>query len=323
MSNSEEREQVKTGEVTAAKKAVLYDFRVPKKFTKEDVKALNRITDAFLKHLSTGLTSMTRENCSVYNPRIEEIRTTAYLESLPKFTMIGLLGFTVIDTEFRDPMVMFHVPPSLSYLLIDILQGGPGKVIEMDRQHTDIEIAILKNLITKFCDMLSASWSSLVTTEISYEKSETNPKLIDVRSESDVRLVMSFDVSVKNSVSTISIAYSAQFLEDLMEKLHGQKVDTQNFEPIDAERDQRRREQIIDTLSESSIELKAIFAELTLDMQEVMSLKVGDIIPLDKKLTDDITIEVDHVPWFRAKLGQTNIKKAVKITESIYESNNE
>ena len=111
----------------------------------------------------------------------------------------------------------------------------------MDRQHTDIEVAILKNLITRFCDMLSAAWSSLVTTEISYEKSETNPKLIDVRSESDVRLVMSFDVSVKNSVSTISIAYSAQFLEDLMEKLHGQKTDTQNFEPIDAERDQRSR----------------------------------------------------------------------------------
>ncbi len=128
MSNSEAQEQNKAAEVTA-KKAVLYDFRVPKKFTKEDVKALNRITDAFSKHLSSGLTAMTRENCSVYNPRIEEIRTTIYLESLPKFTMIGLLGFTVLDTEFRDPRVMFHIPPSLSYLLIDILQGGPGKTL--------------------------------------------------------------------------------------------------------------------------------------------------------------------------------------------------
>ncbi|MBR1382820.1 MAG: FliM/FliN family flagellar motor switch protein, partial [Ruminococcus sp.] len=44
-------------------------------------------------------------------------------------------------------------------------------------------------------------------------------------------------------------------------------------------------------------------------------------IPLDKKLTDEIIIEDDHVPRFTAKLGQTNIKKAVKITESIYESN--
>ena len=320
MSNTEMTEQKQNADLSA-KKAVLYDFRVPKKFTKEDVKALNRITDAFAKHLSSGLTTMTRENCSVYNPRIEEVRTTIYLENLPKYTMIGLLGFTVIDSDFRDPRVMFHIPPQLSYLLIDILQGGTGKEVTIERQHTDIEIAIMRNLITRFCDMLKDAWSSLVTTQITYEKSETNPKLIDVRSESDVRLVMSFDVSVKNSVSTISIAYSAQFLEDLMEKLQGQKTDNQNFEPVDAERDARRRDQIVETLSESSIELKAVFAELTLDMQEVMSLKVGDIIPLDKKLTDDITIEVDHVPWFKAKLGQTNIKKAVKITESIYESN--
>lgn len=320
MNNTEVTEQKQNADLTA-KKAVLYDFRVPKKFTKEDVKALNRITDAFAKHLSSGLTTMTRENCSVYNPRIEEIRTTTYLESLPKYTMIGLLGFTVIDSDFRDPRVMFHIPPALSFLLIDILLGGPGKEVTLERQHTDIEVAIMKNLITRFCDMLKEAWSSLVTTQITYEKSETNPKLIDVRSESDVRLVMSFDVSVKNSVSAISIAYSAQFLEDLMEKLHGQKTDNQNFEPVDAQRDARRREQIVETLSESSIELRAVFAELTLDMQEVMSLKVGDIIPLDKKLTDDITIVVDDVPWFKAKLGQTNIKKAVKITESIYESN--
>ena len=73
---SEGQEQIKSADLS--KKAVLYDFRVPKKFTKEDVKALNRITDAFLKHLSSGLTAMTRENCSVYNPRIEEIRTTRY-----------------------------------------------------------------------------------------------------------------------------------------------------------------------------------------------------------------------------------------------------
>ncbi len=320
MNNTEVTEQKQNADLTA-KKAVLYDFRVPKKFTKEDVKALNRITDAFAKHLSSGLTTMTRENCSVYNPRIEEIRTTTYLESLPKYTMIGLLGFTVIDSDFRDPRVMFHIPPALSFLLIDILLGGAGKEVTLERQHTDIEVAIMKNLITRFCDMLKEAWSSLVTTQITYEKSETNPKLIDVRSESDVRLVMSFDVSVKNSVSAISIAYSAQFLEDLMEKLHGQKTDNQNFEPVDAQRDARRREQIVETLSESSIELRAVFAELTLDMQEVMSLKVGDIIPLDKKLTDDITIVVDDVPWFKAKLGQTNIKKAVKITESIYESN--
>ena len=301
------------------KKAVVYDFRVPKKFTKDDLKILNRVTDTFAKLMTSGLCAMTRENCSVYNPRIEEQSCPAYLSEMPKNTMIGIISFSVGGSDLRDPKVMFHIPPDLSYLLIDILLGGYGKQYIPDRPHTDIEIAILRYLISKFMDMMYDAWSPVTDVEFNYEKSETNPKLVDNKGESDVKLVMKFDVSVKNIISSVSIAYSAQFLEDLMSKLNSSTSTEQTFEAIDMERDARRREMLMGNLSEASIELKAVFAELTLDTKDILSLNVGDIIPLDKKLTDDITVTVDDVPWFKGKLGQLNLKKAVKITENIRE----
>lgn len=301
------------------RKAAVYDFRVPKKFTKDDMKALNRVTDSFSKLMTSGLCAMTRENCSVYNPRIEEVSCPVYLDKMPKYTMIGMLSFNIPDSDLRDPRVMFHIPPELGFLLIDILLGGDGKELTIERQHTDIEIAILKYLITKFADMLSDAWSSVTMADFRYEKSETNPKLVDNKGEGDVKLVMSFDVSVKSVISSVSIAYSAQFLEDLMGKLDNTSAAEEIFEPVDIERDAKRRELIMGNLSEATIELKAIFAELTLDIKDVMSLNVGDIIPLYKKLTDDVTVTVDDVAWFKGKLGQLNLKKAVKITENIRE----
>lgn len=303
------------------KNAPVYDFRIPKKFTKSDMKALNRVTDSFSKLLTLGLTSMTRENCSVYNPRLEEVSCSEYLDSMPKFTMIGLLSMNFPQLDLRDPRVMFHMPPEFSFFMIDILLGGSGSEYNLSRQHTDIEVAILRNLITRFSDIMADAWSSITQADFHYEKSETNPKLIDVKSDSEIKMVMTFDVSVKNMMTSISMAFSAHVLEDMMSKLNSTTQVEDSFEPVDSERDNRRRSQILDSLNETSIELKAVLAEMTVDMQDIAALKKGDIIPLEKKITEDITIKVDDIPWFKAKLGRLNIKKAVKITEVIHDNN--
>ena len=301
------------------KKAMVYDFRVPKKFTRDDIKIINRITDSFAKMMTSELCTMTRENCSVYHPRIEEISCPSYLDSLPKNTMIGIISFNIPGLDLRDSRVMFQMPPDLSFMLIDILLGGNKDQYIPDRPHTDIEVNILKYVISRFTELMYDAWSPVVEGEFRYEKSETNPKLVENKGEGDVKLVMRFDVSVKNTISSISIAYSAQMLEDLMSKLDSTPVSEQNFEPVDLEKDAKRREMLMENLADATMELKAIFAELTLDTKDIMSLNVGDIIPLYKKLTDDITVTVDGVPWFKGKLGQLNLKKAVKITENIRE----
>ena len=294
----------------------VYDFRIPKKFTKEDLNALNRITDTYSKLLSICLSGLTREPCTVYNPKIDEISSAAYLSSMPKYTMIGMLNFEIENSDLRDTGVMFHLPSDLGFFLIDILLGGHGQAENIERLHTDIEIAILRYLITKFADILGESWSSVVKAQFHYEKSETTPKLIDLKSDDDIKVVMSFDVNIKNIQESISIAYSAQFLEDLMGRM-SVRSEEEIEEPVSTERDSQRRKVIFDSLSETDLELKAVLADMTLNMQDIMNLNVGDVIPLEKKITDDITVYVDEEPRFMAKLGQINIKKAVKLTEII------
>jgi flagellar motor switch protein FliM len=75
------------------------------------------------------------------------------------------------------------------------------------------------------------------------------------------------------------------------------------------------------SLNDAELEITAILSQINLNMQDVLDLSVGDIIPLEKKITDDIQICIENVPWFNAKLGNSNIKKAVKITEILNDKN--
>ena len=80
---------------------------------------------------------------------------------------------------------------------------------------------------------------------------------------------------------------------------------------IDKEKEKQRKQLIYDLLSDTELELKAVLCDFEIGMSDLLSLQVDDVIPLDLKISDDIKVLVDDVPWFNAKLGQSNIKKAV------------
>lgn len=46
---------------------------------------------------------------------------------------------------------------------------------------------------------------------------------------------------------------------------------------------------------------------------EIANLQVNDVISLNKKISDDLVVEVETIPFFRAKLGELGEQKAIKL----------
>ncbi len=63
--------------------------------------------------------------------------------------------------------------------------------------------------------------------------------------------------------------------------------------------------------------LEAILPPLNLSVGEVLELKEGDFVPLDRRAGEAVVIKVSGVPMFKGILGESNGKKAVKITSLI------
>ena len=63
------------------------------------------------------------------------------------------------------------------------------------------------------------------------------------------------------------------------------------------------------------VELKAKLLDVDLSLREVMDLEAGDIIPVE--MPEDLTVYIEDLPTFRAKMGRSRDNIALKVSEKI------
>ena len=124
-----------------------YDFRAPKKFTKERIKILDSIFDNYARLLSSYLTGLLRLYCKVSLASIEEQRYFEFNNALPDYVMMGTLDLGIHDDDIGTVTAIVQLSNSLTYILMDRLLGGKGEYKDADRDFTEIEVSIIDKII--------------------------------------------------------------------------------------------------------------------------------------------------------------------------------
>ncbi len=298
-----------------------YDFRNPKKFTKEHLSNLNNLSESFTRILASQLSGMLRVFCEVNVARVAEKKYGDFVTAVPEKTFIGIIKITdSSNSDDRESVMLLHVPSVINFFMIDILLGGSGEGCYLEREYTEIEVEILKNFYDKITQYIYDAWSPLVDIKLSPDDYETNPRLIQVLSHDDPVVEVDYEIKLgEMNRSTIRLCIPASCLDEFFVLSNSNQKHNTTRHTSQAE-DINRANTIMSALSETELELKAVLGSVELDMQEILSLEKGDIIPIDTKIDDDIIVEVGDIPWFSAKLGELKIKKAVKICDNIKKS---
>ncbi len=312
-------------QVSAKEKRIRdYDFKKPKKFTKEHLRCLNTVNENIIRIFSSNISSMLRAFCEIEMLKMEECRYMEYLNMLPDKTFIGLIKMSVIDGSSDESTAIVHFPSSVNFFLIDILLGGDGHGHDLTRGFTEIEIAILNNFYNKLTGFFEESWKNLMEVKCELYGNETNPRLAQFISLDDSVIVLSFQIKIRDIVDKFSFCIPSINLDEMLRTTLTKFAKTIKQED---EKDVIRREALSKSLNDSSIELTAVLDTVMLDVHDIVNLAVSDVIPLQKKIDDNIIITVEGEPKFSARLGDRKIKKSVKIcdiasTTEINEFNN-
>jgi flagellar motor switch protein FliM len=72
-------------------------------------------------------------------------------------------------------------------------------------------------------------------------------------------------------------------------------------------------------LGKANLQLGAELGKTNVTINQLLNLSQGDVLRLDSKKGDDLTIKVDDRDKFRAKAGKKGSKIAVEITSEISE----
>ena len=128
--------------VTKSEEAAVkeYDFRAPKKFTKEQIKILEGIFENYARLLSSYLTGKLRLYSRVGLLNIEEQRYNEFNNALPDYVIMGMVDLGIKNDEISETDVIIQVSNTVTYTMIDRLLGGKGEYSDISRDFTEIEI---------------------------------------------------------------------------------------------------------------------------------------------------------------------------------------
>lgn len=292
-----------------------YDFRSPKKFGKEQLRTIEDLHEALARNLSSYLSALTRIYCDVQITQIEKYRYYEYTNNAAELAICANFDIIPIDESLDELNMLLTINPDIGYFLIDKLLGGNGEGYELNRDFTEIECSLLENLLSKLSRQVEMSWLKHLEIEARLKSLETNPKVIQLMMPEDIVLVVECSVIIGELNSSLKILLPSLVLETLMEKFTPKFVRTTKRH--DESKEEIQKNAILNSLKVADVELKVILDEIDLDLHDILQLEVNDIIPLSKRYDSNVTLNVDDVPWFEAKLGETKHRKAIKIERHI------
>lgn len=298
-------------EESASKKYKEYDFRSPKRITRDQIKLLDSIFENFARLFALQISSMLRVGCEAELISLEEQQYYEFSNALNDSVLIGFFDLNK-ERKIEDKEMLMEMSRPLSYSIIDRLLGGNGEGYNIEKDYTDIELSIIQYIFSKTDAVLSHSWSNYIDVDASFESIETNSRLIQSISPDETVVIIVIEVTLRALKEKINICLPSQALNLIFKSFENKfaRVSRKG----DTEIEDQRKQLIMGSLNQSPLTVAGMLGETTIKLEDLLNLQKGDIIPLNTSAQGNaIEITVDGATWFKGDLGIKKKKYAVKI----------
>ena len=293
------------------KKVKDYDFKAPKKFTKEQLKTIGTIYESYARLFSSYLTSITRFYCKVEVLQIEEQRFYEFNNALPDCTLMGNIDLLFNENDdVMDTRCMVQFSNAVTFSLIDRLLGGYGKNTDLSRNFTDIEIRVIRNVLEKTGDLLKEVFSPFIDVTPSLVDIESNARVNQPITADEVIILATLQVEYNDVKNVVTITIPAITMESIISKGNSSNAVKRTF---DSEKEKEYREGMIKRISRSDFKIQAVLAQTQVDLTEILELHPDDVLMLNVPIDQNISLMVNNEKLFDGKMGIVNHKKAIKI----------
>lgn len=296
------------------KKVKEYDFRSPKKITKETIKLLKGIYENYCRIISSRLTSMLRLVCDVTVEQVEESIFHEYNNALDDYVLMGLVDVIYSDQKTSDSQILIEVDKPLSFVIIDRLLGGSGEEYDNIRDYTDIELSLLGNMLKQLAMQIGPTWEGTLEFKTELAKIETSSRFIQSINYNDTVVIIVLNVSLNQTIGKINLCIPSGILDEIFKKAN---VMLKNNNKRSEQSIEEQKNAIMNSLKSSKLNVTGILGHANASLQDIINMQVGDLIILDKNINSDVDVYVDGEKWFEGKWGMKKNKGVIKINKTI------
>jgi flagellar motor switch protein FliM len=283
-----------------------YDFSSQDRIVRGRMPTLEMVNERFARHMRISLFNMMRRTAEVSINGIQMIKFGEYVHTLFVPTSLNMVRFRPLKGT-----ALITMEARLVFILVDNFFGGDGRYhakIE-GREFTPTERRIIQMLLKLIFEDYKEAWSPVMDVSFEYLDSEVNPSMANIVSPTEVVVISSFHIELDGGGGDFHVALPYSMLEPIRELLDaGVQSDKEDT-------DMRWSKALRDEIMDVPIEISTKFIEVNLPLSQIMELEAGDIIPID--MPEHVTVLVENLPSFRAKLGRSRENLALKIESKI------
>jgi len=309
----EEQEAEAMSTVKGEKKIKRYDFKRPDRFSKDQLRMVTMMHEAFARHFGTTLSAFIRTIAEIAVVSVRQSSYGEYVNGLQSPTALTVFSFEPLRGN-----CMLEFNPSIIFPIIDRVLGGPGHPMAKERDLTDIEQVVVGKLAIKALDSLRDAWERVARVTPEIVNKETNPQFVQLVAPSEMCLVIKFSLKLKEHKGVMSLCFPYMVLEAVVQKLSTQKWFTANSGGSTPE----TRQNLQSRLRSTGLPVSVQMGTLTLTAAQLMKLKPGDVIPLNKSVSTQLDVFVENKRKFGGRPGVHSKRKAVMIT-TVYADDSE
>ncbi len=311
--NINERQAEGMSDPNARNDFLSYDFRRPNRISKNQVRTIHNVHEAFAENLGYYLVSKLQTQASISVTSVDQLFYSEYILSVSNPSCLYV--FDIVGT---DGSGILEVSPQLALSLVERMLGGQADQPRKPRTITPIEQAVMMNVVDHAIADLGNAWRSIAELSFVYNRMESEADFVQLAPSSEIVVVVSFDVTIGLNSYLMNLCFPTFALEDVIARLNRQSV-TNGIANNNAERERENVKVMTQHLATQYVHVSADLGKSTISVRELLNLKPGDVIKLDTKVNQEIQVSIDGKRKLAGRPGTVDGKKALRITRSLVE----
>ncbi len=286
-----------------------YNLATQERIVRGRMPTLEIINERFARLVRVELFNFLRRTVEVSVGPVRIVKYTDFIRNLVVPTNLNLVHIT----PFRGT-AMVVCDPTLVFLIVDTMFGGDGRFhtrIE-GRDFTHTEQRIIQRILNIVFETYEKSWEPVHPVKFEYIRSEMNTQFANIATPNEVVVAFTFTIEMGSNTGEIHFCMPYAMIEPIRDVLSS---------PLQGEVlgvDKRWVKLMTQQVQAAEVTIVADLAKTRMQLQDVLNMKVGDVIPLS--IDESVEAKVDNVPVMLCKYGTFNGQYSLRV-EKLLRSN--
>lgn len=286
----------------ADSKVKYYDFKRPNTISREKKRMLYKVFETTAYQISREISNFLRATAKVSLNSIDELSFEIFKNTCPELMFINTIRLTPLQGFGCIAMDM-----GLCLSIVEKAFGGEGKTQKEIRKLTDTETAIVGNVVKVILEKISISWKPYDEMEWTISDTAMEPRYLNIASEADVVLLVSFTFNLENSFGEMKFCVPVSSVDHTLDHFFSNKQSNS------IEMDNESVAALKKLSGSMKLSVTGVLDETNFTINDIATLKVGDVLRLDNKVANNLKVFVEGKSKFNGKLGLYASKKAIQI----------